>query len=252
MNHRFLPFYGFVVALALSLSMSAIRPAVADTPEPKNQTADAATRAKIAAAQSRIEKLLDARDAAADHRLADTTRYLASPQLEGRGLGTHGLELAGDYIARQFKEIGLKTDLYDGQPFERITLSLGSEIGPEKQNRLELIGPPPGNDASAKKAPQATSLKLGADFNPLAIGGSHKFDAPVVFVGYGITAKEEKYDDYAGLDVKGKVVDRAAASTATLQSARPVRQSRFAVCHVQPQNRHGRRTWRRGRHPLQR
>ena len=40
----------------------------------------------------------------------------------------------------------------------------------------------------------------------MAIGGSGKFDLPLVYAGYGITAKEENYDDYAGLDVKGKAV----------------------------------------------
>ena len=49
-------------------------------------------------------------------------------------------------------------------------------------------------------------MKLGEQFNPLAIGGSGKFDLPLVFVGYGITAKDDNYDDYAGIDVKDKAV----------------------------------------------
>jgi len=205
MNRRILTVFGCVVVLAFAVS--AVWPAAADTPA-KSPAAEAAAPVKATADHAAIadkaaEKSIENADAkSADQRLADTTRYLASPELEGRGLGTHGLELAGDYIARQFKEMGLKTDLYDGQPFERLSLSLGSEIGPEKQNRLEFVGPAP----AGKKEPQTISLKLSADFNPLAIGGSKKFDAPVAFVGYGITAKHEKYDDYAGIDVKGKAV----------------------------------------------
>jgi hypothetical protein len=195
-NCRILPLYGCVVALGFAVG--SVLPAVADTPGPKTATAPAPL---APVAQGEGGKKEDADAIAADKRLAETARYLASPPLEGRGLGTHGLEMAGDYIARQFKEIGLKTDLYDGQPFERITLSLGSELGSEKRNRLEFIGPSP----DEKRDPQKISLKLGTDFNPLAVGGSHKFNAPAVFVGYGISAKEEKYDDYAELDVKGKV-----------------------------------------------
>ena len=57
-----------------------------------------------------------------------------------------------------------------------------------------------------RKSRKSFLPKLGEGFNPLALGGSHTFDAPAVFAGYGISAKDEKYDDYAGIDVKGKVV----------------------------------------------
>ncbi|MCH7725960.1 MAG: M28 family peptidase, partial [Planctomycetes bacterium] len=49
-------------------------------------------------------------------------------------------------------------------------------------------------------------MKLGSDFNTLAISGSGKVTAPLVFVGYGITAMDHKYDEYHGIDVKDKVV----------------------------------------------
>ena len=50
------------------------------------------------------------------------------------------------------------------------------------------------------------ALKLEANYSPLSLGSSGKFDAEVVFVGFGITAPEYEYDDYAGMDVEGKVV----------------------------------------------
>ena len=141
-------------------------------------------------------------NAAIDKRMADAEQYLASEKLEGRGPGTHGIDLAADYIADEFKKAGLKTDLYDGQPFQKFNITVGAKLGPAERNRIELIGPPDG----AAKEPRKISLTLGADFTPLALGGSAKIDAPLVFAGYGITAKNEKYDDYAGIDVKDKAV----------------------------------------------
>jgi hypothetical protein len=140
--------------------------------------------------------------AAIEKRIGDSVKYLASDELEGRGVGTKGLEMAADYIAAEFASMGLKTDLFDGSPFQKFTITVATELGPKEQNRLTLIGPP------EKEGGSATRLELaaGKDFSPLAIGGSGQFDAPLVFVGYGITANEHKYDEYAGLNVEGKVV----------------------------------------------
>jgi Peptidase family M28/PDZ domain/PA domain len=143
-----------------------------------------------------------AANAAIEQRLTDTERYLASDKLEGRGPGTHGIDLAADYLAAEFKKAGLKADLYDGEPFQKFNITIGSKLGPEAHNRIDLIGPPEGTG----KEPRKISLKLGTDFTPLALGGSAKIDAPLVFAGYGITAKNEKYDDFAGIDVKDKAV----------------------------------------------
>ncbi|MBI3837431.1 MAG: M20/M25/M40 family metallo-hydrolase [Planctomycetia bacterium] len=139
-------------------------------------------------------------DEVVERRLLESVKYLASDELEGRGVGTKGLDLAADFLARQFREAGLKTDLYDGSPFQRFKMTVGASLGPN--NQLALTGPP----EAGGKEPQRIELKLGEQFNPLAIGGSGKFDLPLVFVGYGITGKEEKYDDYANVDVKGKAV----------------------------------------------
>ena len=55
--------------------------------------------------------------AAEEARLRERVGYLASDALEGRGVGTAGLDKAADYIAGEFKRIGLKTNLFDGTPF---------------------------------------------------------------------------------------------------------------------------------------
>jgi hypothetical protein len=134
-----------------------------------------------------------------ERRLARTARFLASDELEGRGLGTPGIRRAGDFIADQFREIGLTTDVFDGQPHQRFEITLGAELG--DNITCQLRGPSGENSQLATIA-----LEVGEDFNPLAIGGDGLFDLPLVFAGYGITAPEFDYDDYANLDVAGKAV----------------------------------------------
>lgn len=136
----------------------------------------------------------------ANERILDATRYLASDELEGRGVGTEGLKLAADYIAARFAELGLETELFDGSPFQQFEMTIGAELG--ETNHAELVGPAAeGDDAAATIA-----LTLGEDFTPMGIGGSGAIDLPLVFVGYGITGKDEQYDDYEGIDVEGKAV----------------------------------------------
>jgi shikimate dehydrogenase len=66
--------------------------------------------------------------------------YLASDELEGRGPGTKGIDLAADYIAAQFEKMGLKTDLFDGGPFQKFSFNVATEMGPPEQNRLSTKG----------------------------------------------------------------------------------------------------------------
>jgi hypothetical protein len=142
------------------------------------------------------------RAAVIEARIADDVKYLASDELAGRGVGTPGIDLAAEHIAEAFRDVGLKTDLFDGTPFQRFEIPAGVELGPTKKNRLVLIGPPSGDETPGERA----ELVLGDDFTPLAIGANADFDAPVVFVGYGVSDKQRKYDDYAGIDVNGKIV----------------------------------------------
>jgi Peptidase family M28/PDZ domain len=136
---------------------------------------------------------------AVEARLAETAKFLSSDELEGRGVGTKGLDVAAAYIADRFRAIGLKTELFNGGPFQTFNVTTGATLG--SPNDLALVGPA-GDDGK----PRRIALAIGEDFNPLAIGGSGKLDLPLVFVGYGITAAKEKYDDYAGVDVKDKAV----------------------------------------------
>lgn len=133
-----------------------------------------------------------------EQRLAQTAQYLSSDELEGRGPGTRGIELAAQYIAREFQQLGLRTDACQGTPFQRFKLTTDADLG--DNNHLAIVGP--ATDCEAAKV----KLTLGRDFTPLLASDSLEFDWPLAFVGYGITDKAASYDDYAGIDVTGKAV----------------------------------------------
>ncbi|MBL8215019.1 MAG: M28 family peptidase [Bryobacterales bacterium] len=118
-------------------------------------------------------------------------KFLASGKLQGRGTGTPGLEKAADYIARQFRSYGLRP--VNGSYFQQFQVTTKAEMG--KANRLEY-----------RLNGQRQSLKPKEDFLPFSFSATQKVTCPVVFAGYGITAKEYNYDDYADLDVKDKCV----------------------------------------------
>ncbi|MCH7990056.1 MAG: hypothetical protein IID46_13020, partial [Planctomycetes bacterium] len=141
---------------------------------------------------ARLQFALD--DESIERRLRESTEYLASDELQGRGIRTKGIDLAADFIAKKFAECGLKTELFNGTPFQ--TFRLSSRLGLGSTNELTFSGP--------NGDPQ--ELILNEEFTPLSLSGSAAFDLPLVFVGYGITAPEYHYDDYAKVDVTGKAV----------------------------------------------
>lgn len=135
----------------------------------------------------------------AELRIKADVSYLADDAREGRAPGTAGIEAAADYIASAFKDAGLKHAQGTESYFQ--TFSLGGNPTLGSSPELTLTGP---EDKVLKADPKA-------DFMPMAIGTGGTLDGlPVVFAGYGITAKDPAksldYDDYAGIDVKGKVV----------------------------------------------
>jgi len=119
-----------------------------------------------------------------------TVEFLASDSLEGRMIGTPGIDQASDRIADDFARLGLQpVPKLDGyfQPFTMIT-----RVDPDPaQTRLTLAG---------------HSLKLGEDFVPLRSSAQQSAGGLVVFVGYGIVDPAHKLDEYAGINVKGKIV----------------------------------------------
>lgn len=121
--------------------------------------------------------------------------YLASDELQGRGVETKGLVLAGDYIAKTFKDAGLKPGGPNGSYFQPFTFPVGAPVL-GTPNALKLAGP------DGKEF----DLKYGTEFVPTGMTGAGKKSGGLVFVGYGINAPKLKYNDYADIDVKGKFV----------------------------------------------
>jgi hypothetical protein len=115
-------------------------------------------------------------------------KFLASPELKGRGTGSPGLEKAAKYISAQFQSFGLKP--VEGKSFyQDFTVTTNARLGPN--NVLAENG--------HKLAPER-------EFIPFNFSSTGTAEGPVVFAGYGITAKEYNYDDYAGIDAKDKFV----------------------------------------------
>lgn len=137
---------------------------------------------------------LDMSAAAIQERIKASVTYLASDELEGRGITTGGIDKAADYIAQEFAAAGLQTNAYNGTPFHTFILGSRYQAGPTNTAELKL------------GTAEAVAWKFGRDFTPLSLSSSGQYALPVVFAGYGITAPEHDYDDYAGLDVTGKAV----------------------------------------------
>jgi Zn-dependent M28 family amino/carboxypeptidase len=122
-------------------------------------------------------------------------RYLSHDLLEGRGTGQRGGDIAAEYIATQFAEYGLKPAGDHGTYMQKVPL-VG--ITTEPGTTFSLI-PKQGETMNLKPLDEY----VGYDQTQQA---QSEVDAEVVYVGYGIEAPEYKWDDYKGMDVRGKVL----------------------------------------------
>jgi Zn-dependent M28 family amino/carboxypeptidase len=120
-------------------------------------------------------------------------RFLASDATEGRAPGSRGDDLAMQYVVSQFERVGLQPGA-GGEWLQRFDIvGLSTKVAGKPslyagKSRIELH---PGDDSVIAAGAQTSGARV---------------DAEMVFVGYGITAPEQKWDDYAGTDVRGKVV----------------------------------------------
>lgn len=120
-------------------------------------------------------------------------KYLASDQLQGRGIGSRGEEVTIDFIARRFQKLGLKPAGERDTFFQSVPLVMAT-TGPKAT--LATI-----------KGDETINFKLGDEFVGQSLTQQPEdFDAEAIFVGHGITAPEFDWDDYKGVDVKDKVV----------------------------------------------
>lgn len=131
--------------------------------------------------------------------------YLASDALDGRRTGTAGANDAARYIAGEFARLGLrapeppksgrKLSIAMARYLQTFPYVAGVELG--NGNSLNFGRYPRTND---------TSLQAGAEWVPLGFSANGKVEGGLVFAGFGITASELNYDDYAGLNATGKIV----------------------------------------------
>jgi hypothetical protein len=135
----------------------------------------------------RPEPIAPARELAADRVLADV-QYLADPAREGRGIGTAGLEASGAFIETRFKTLGLQPAGEGGGYRQPFTVRTGLAVEP------------------------ATAVRLGGarlpreSFQPAGFSAIGNVVGPLAFAGFGVRDPESGTDDYANLDVKGKIV----------------------------------------------
>ncbi len=185
MHRKLIP--GFICATFLAATVPAASaqqpaahavPAIAGLPEAARAAADAIDPEKIRA----------------------HVRFLSLDLLEGRGPGTRGGELAAEYIATQFALDGLEPAGDDGTYFQHVPLYAVHTV--EDKTTVGFVA------TNAKSGEGTIPLTYGQDIVLKDQTGqpAADIDAPIVFVGYGIDAPEYHWNDYAGVDVKGKVV----------------------------------------------
>ncbi len=124
--------------------------------------------------------------------IQDHINYLASDKLEGRFSGSEGERLAGDYIAKEFNSYGLKT-MFGDSYFQEFDFTSDIELGDNNKVTLSFNG-------------KEYNLTLNEDFVTAPFSGNKNLEGNLVFAGYGISTDKLQYDDFAGIDVKDKIV----------------------------------------------
>ncbi len=117
-------------------------------------------------------------------------KYLASDELEGRFTGTEECRVAAEYIANEFKKAGL-LPVFNGSYFQEFPFV--AEIKP-------------GNNYCNFSGDENFSLEFGNDFTPLPFSDNLSIDGKLVFAGFGISSRENNYDDFENIDVTNKIL----------------------------------------------
>ena len=147
-------------------------------------------------------------------------RFLADDLLEGRRTATRGYDIAARYVSARFEELGLEPAGTAGSFVQPVPMLQMTTLGEESSLTLHRDG-------------REIELELGPDFLVRASEEETTFSAPVVFAGYGVTAPELGYDDYEGLDVKGKIVAMLVGSPSTFPNDQ---RAYYSVRSVQARN----------------
>jgi hypothetical protein len=153
-------------------------------------------------------------------------KFLSSDEMKGRGDGSPELERAAEYIATQFKNVGLEPAGDNGSWFQPFELEAGLIVG--RDNRLSI-----------ERDGQRVTLTLGTSYFPIAapindapsVASAELERVPLVFAGYGLAVPSVGYDDYANVDVANKAVlifshePQERDPNSRLNGARPVPQT---------------------------
>jgi Zn-dependent M28 family amino/carboxypeptidase len=157
---------------------------------PTNKAADANAPASATAAPAELQPALDSIKA---DDILQHTKVLSSDEYEGRGPGTKGEELTVKYLTEQYQRLGLKPGNPDGTYVQKVPLV--------------------GFTAQATASFSAGAKKIDLEFPKDYVAVSRRFvpeskveNSDVVFVGYGVVAPEYGWDDYKGVDVRGKTI----------------------------------------------
>src|SRR5260370_3212487 len=129
-------------------------------------------------------------------KIRATVKYLSDDALEGRGTGKKGGDLAADWIAAQFKKYGLLPAGDNGTYFQNVNFY--GVTTDAKQTQFAFV-PKSGTEIALKFADEYVATDQ--THSPKS-----EIDAPIVYVGYGISAPEYNWDDYKGVDLKGKAL----------------------------------------------
>jgi aminopeptidase YwaD len=124
--------------------------------------------------------------------LLGQVKVLSAPETEGRASGTPGADRAARHIAETLRSAGLSPGSDVTHYLQPFSVTTGIRLGP--------------NNAFTILSPSSRTLSVGRDFMPLAVSADGIETGDLVFAGYGISAPDLHYDDYAGLDVRGKIV----------------------------------------------
>jgi Zn-dependent M28 family amino/carboxypeptidase len=185
-------------------------------------------------------------DDGAARRIEADVRFLADDLLEGREAGTRGYDLAAHYVAERMRAIGLEPAGTDGGWLQPVRMLRGVR---EREGARFAVA----------HAGKVTELAFEDDFLPGTSFTNPRvaITAPLVFVGYGVQAPELGHDDFAGLEVKGRIAvvvqgapptfpndQRAYHSSSSRKSRVLVAQGAVGMVTLRPPEDEERRPWR--------
>ncbi|MBF6023291.1 M28 family metallopeptidase [Lysobacter niastensis] len=189
----------------------------------------------------------DATARADARRIEADVRFLADDLLEGREAGTRGYDLAALYVAQRMRAIGLAPAGDDGSYYQRVPMLRGVRV--DNGGELTIV-----RDGASRSLAFREQFLPGVNFNE----ADARIEAPAVFVAQGVHAPELGQDDFAGVDVKGKIAvllggaparfdndRRAFYSSTRTKNEELVRRGAVGVIQVQTDDEQKQSPWER-------